>query len=122
MYLTDPSKSTLHAIAALGLDAKEIKDDPMPVGKGILGNMALQNMGEIVNDTSNDPRAVIIKGTQKNPLEHLMGVPILLKDQHIGLLVVWRSGMGSEFAPRELEFLNQSLPPGRSGHRKCPSI
>ena len=105
VYLADPSKSALHAIAALGLDAEEIKNDPLPIGQGILGHMALQNMGEIVNDTSNDPRAVIIKGTQKNPLEHLMGVPIMLKDQHTGLLAVWRSGMGSEFAPRELDFL-----------------
>ena len=34
-----------------------------------------------------------------------MGVPIVLKDKHTGLLAVWRSGMGTDFAPRELDFL-----------------
>lgn len=105
VYLADPASGTLRAIAALGLDAEEIKNDPLTLGTGILGNIALQSTGEIVNDTANDPRARIVKGTEKNPLEHIMGVPILGKDTHTGLLAVWRSGMGSEFASRELNFL-----------------
>jgi diguanylate cyclase (GGDEF)-like protein len=36
-----------------------------------------------------------------------MGVPILFKDQHTGLLAVWRLGMGTDFKPRELEFLTR---------------
>jgi len=32
-------------------------------------------------------------------------VPILLKEQHTGLVAIWRSGSGTEFAPRELDFL-----------------
>ena len=105
VYLTDTSTSKLHAIAALGMDSEEIKGDPVHIGRGILGNIALQNSGEIVNDTANDPRTKIVKGTDQIPLEHIMGVPILMKDKHTGLLAVWRSGMGTEFAPRELEFL-----------------
>ena len=105
VYLTDAGASTLRAIAALGLDAAEIKSDPLTLGTGILGNIARQSIGAIVNDTANDARTIIVKGTEKNPLEHLMGVPILLKDKHTGLLAVWRSGMGAEFLPRELEFL-----------------
>lgn len=105
VYLTNTATAKLQAIAALGIDSEEIKDDPVPIGSGILGNIALQNTGEIVNDTARDPRTVIIKGTQTMPLEHIMGVPILMKDKHTGLLAVWRSGIGTEFAPRELEFL-----------------
>lgn len=105
VYLTDTTTSTLHAIAALGMDAEAIKNDPLALGNGILGNIALQNTGEIVNDTANDPRTVIVKGTAQNPLEHIMGVPILLKDRNSGLLAVWRSGSGTEFTRRELEFL-----------------
>lgn len=95
----------LHAVAAFGMDADAIKNDPLKIGKGILGNIALQNIGEIVNDTENDPRAIIVKGTENNPLEHIMGVPILMKDKHTGLLAVWRSGTSTEFMPRELDFL-----------------
>ena len=50
-------------------------------------------------------RTVLVKGTEQNPLEHIMGVPILLKDKHTGLLAVWRSGIGTEFTRRELDFL-----------------
>ncbi|MEO8358327.1 MAG: GAF domain-containing protein [Chloroflexota bacterium] len=103
VYLAD--ENLLHAIASFGIDAEEIKNDPLTVGTGILGNIALQNAGEIVNNTAHDPRTIIVKGTEKNPLEHLMGVPIVLKDKHTGLLAVWRSGAGTDFAPRELEFL-----------------
>jgi GAF domain-containing protein len=105
VYLTDSSASSLRTIAALGNDAEEIKSDPLTIGAGILGTIAQQSIGEIVNDTAKDPRGIIVKGTEKNPLEHLMGVPILLKDKHTGLLAVWRSGVGAEFAPKELEFL-----------------
>jgi PAS domain S-box-containing protein len=104
-YLVDPKTSTLRAIAVMGMDAEAIKNDPLPIGTGILGNIALQHVGEIANDTMNDPRTIIVKGTEANPLEHIMGVPILLKDKHTGLLAIWRSGVGTEFAPRELEFL-----------------
>src|SRR5215207_3612642 len=105
VYLADAAKSTWPAIAALGIDSEEIKNDPLVIGTGILGNIALRTVGEIVNDTVSDPRVIIVKGTEENPLEHIMGVPVLLKDKHTGLLAVWRSGIGTEFAPRELEFL-----------------
>ena len=105
VYLADTAKSTLRAIAAFGFDSEELKNDPLVIGTGILGNIALRTVGEIVNDTLNDPRVIIVKGTEKNPLEHIMGVPILLKEKHTGLLAVWRSGTGTEFAPKELEFL-----------------
>ncbi len=95
----------LHAIAAFGADAEAIKNDPLQIGAGILGNIAKQKVGEIVNDTYEDPRAIVVKGTEKIPFENLMGVPILLKDEHKGLLAVWRSGIGTEFKEHDLEFL-----------------
>ncbi len=103
VYLAEGT--TLRAITAFGLDAEFIKNDALIIGKGILGNIALLNVGEIVNDTVNDPRTIIVKGTEMNPLEHIMGVPILMKDKHTGLLAVWRSGIGTEFLSRELDFL-----------------
>jgi PAS domain S-box-containing protein len=105
VYLTEATTSTLRAIAALGSESEEIKNDPLTMGDGILGNIALQTVGEIVNNTANDPRTIIVRGTEQHPFEHIMGVPILLKDRHTGLLAVWRTGPGTEFTPRELEFL-----------------
>jgi len=106
VYLSSPEDALLQAIAAIGVDSQEIKDDPLPLGSGILGNIALQKSGEIVNDTLGDSRAVIVKGTECHPNEHLMGVPVLSKDQLTGLLAVWRTGEGKEFKPFELDFLS----------------
>lgn len=103
VYLIDGNY--LRAIATLGKDAYELKNDPLAIGRGILGVIALQSTGEIVNNTANDPRSIIVKGTQQQMNEHLMAVPILLKDKHTGLLAVWRTGEGIDFKEHELEFL-----------------
>jgi PAS domain S-box-containing protein len=103
VYLTEGHY--LRAIAALGVEAEEIKNDPLVLGTGILGSIAMRITGEIINNTADDPRTIIVKGTQKQPQEHLMGVPILLKDKHTGLLAVWRTGASSDFKDHELEFL-----------------
>ncbi|MGB7876089.1 MAG: GAF domain-containing protein, partial [Anaerolineales bacterium] len=106
VYLSIPEDSLLRAIAAIGKESREIKNDPLLLGSGILGNIALQKSGEIVNDTLEDSRAIIVKGTEIDPYEHLMGVPVLSKDQLTGLLAVWRTGEGEEFKPFELDFLS----------------
>jgi response regulator RpfG family c-di-GMP phosphodiesterase/putative methionine-R-sulfoxide reductase with GAF domain len=105
VYMLDPSKSTLHAIAAQGLDAEEIMNDPLEMGAGILGNIARNKVGEIINETASDPRAIIIKDTDATPHEHIMGVPVLEKDQLTGLVVVWRNGIENGYKPSDLDFL-----------------
>jgi len=106
VYLPEPATTRLKAIAAIGIDVEEIKNDSLQLGIGILGNIAVQKMGEIVNDTINDPRTIAIKGTELNPLEHIMGVPVLSKDRLTGLVAVWRSGRDNEFKLFELDFLS----------------
>ena len=106
VYLADLDANQLQASAALGTDADAIKNDPLQIGSGILGNIALQKSGEIVNDTAADPRAITIKGTGENPAEHIMGVPVLLKDKLTGLLAVWRIGQGQDYKTTDLEFLS----------------
>ncbi len=106
VYLLEPLKQSLQATIALGVDAEEIKNYPIKVGKGILGNIAAQKSGEIVNNVFLDPRGVTIEGTEDNPLEHIMGVPVVSKYQLTGLIAVWRTGVGQEFKSTELEFLN----------------
>ena len=105
VYLLDPLQSILRAIAAQGTEAEEIMNDPLEMGVGILGSIALNKVGEIINNTANDPRAIIIKDTEVKPDEHIMGVPVLEKDQLTGLVVVWRSGIENEYKPSDLDFL-----------------
>ncbi len=107
VYLASQGSPTLSAIAAIGFDSEEIKNDPLTIGEGILGNIALQKSGAFVNDTASDPRMIIVKGTIQNPHEHVMGIPILFGNQLTGLLAVWRTGQGQEFRLAELDFASQ---------------
>ena len=106
VYIYDPTQSILIANSAIGPDADEIKRDPVRIGEGILGNIFLQKTGEIVNETSGDPRAITIQGTEDVVDEHLIGAPILSRDQLTGLIAVWRIGTGEEFESTDLDFLN----------------
>jgi len=105
VYVPDPEFKTLMAITAIGEEADEIKNDPLVIGEGILGYITRAKVGEIVNNVTNDPRAVTIKGTENASDEHLMAAPIMSQDILNGLLVVWRVGPGEEFAKTEFEFL-----------------
>ncbi len=106
VYLTEPGAPLLRAISAIGVDSDEIKNDPLQLGIGILGDIAMRKFGEIVNDTTADSRAIPVKGTEMLPHEHIMGVPVLSNDQLTGLLVVWRIGADEEFRATDLDFLS----------------
>ncbi len=106
VYLSEPDSNAMRGIAVIGEDADEIRNSPLLIGKGILGVLAEQKVGEIINNAEDDPRALIIDGTKKGVHEHLMAVPVLSKDRLSGLMAVWRTGKGLEFAEVELEFLN----------------
>ena len=106
VYLPEPASRLLHAIAVVGKDAEEIKNSPMMIGEGILGSIAAKKTGEIINNAENDSRTRTVKGTLQSSYGHLVGVPILSKERLSGLMAVWRTGKGLEFADDELEFLN----------------
>ncbi|HND90815.1 MAG TPA: GAF domain-containing protein [Anaerolineales bacterium] len=106
VYLTDPNTPSLRAISALGRESDEIKNDPLKIGNGILGNIALNKQGEIVNNTITDPRSIPVVGTEIERDEHIMGMPFLSKGQLTGLLVVWRVGEDKAFKSTDLDFLN----------------
>ena len=105
VYVPDTQFKTLTAITAIGVEADEIKNDPLQFGSGILGTIANNKVGEIVNDVYNDRRAITIQGTSDATDEHIMAAPILLQDNLSGLLVVWRVGPKELFTETEFEFL-----------------
>ncbi len=105
VYVPDPGTDRMRAIAALGPSADQIKASTFGPGIGVLGSIALKRVGEIVNNIGNDPRAVLVPGTEDIPIEHLMGVPVMRRGQLDGLIAVWRVGAGEEFSPGDLNFL-----------------
>jgi len=106
VYLPDAQGANWRAIAVIGADEEEIKNDPVAEGDGILGNIVLQKVGRIANDANRQTEALTIQGTEERPFEHVLGVPILSGERVTGLMAVWRTGEGQEFVPSELEFLS----------------
>jgi PAS domain S-box-containing protein len=105
-YLPVEQGEKWKAIAAVGLDAKEIKEDFVNRGEGILGKVVLQSQGSILNNVDTLNEGLIVPGTERvNEFEHMLGVPVLSGDRVTGLLAVWRVGEGREFAQSELDFL-----------------
>ena len=106
LFLPEGDGKTFRAIAAVGAEAEQVRNDTINLGEGLLGDIAHKKIGEIVNDTNSDPRTILITGTEEVPDEHLLAVPLLANDELKGLMAVWRTGKGTEFIEAELEFLN----------------
>ena len=105
IFIPEGDGHIFRAIAAVGENAEELRNDTIETGTGILGNIAQSKTAEIVNDTASDPRAVVIKGTEVGEHEHLLAVPLLAKDELKGLMAIWRTGKNLDFTQNELDFL-----------------
>ena len=106
LFLPEENGRIFRAIAAVGEDAENVRNETIDLGEGILGNIAKNKVGEIVNNVDVDPRALTISGTTTVSHEHLVAVPLFANDVLKGLMAVWRTGKGLEFTEFELEFLN----------------
>jgi GAF domain-containing protein/DNA-binding response OmpR family regulator/tetratricopeptide (TPR) repeat protein len=106
LFLPEQNGRVFRAIAAVGEEAEELRNDTIILGEGLLGNIALTKKAEIVNDTNNDPRALIITGTESMSDEHMLAIPLLANDELKGLMAVWRHGADNLFTEAELEFMN----------------
>jgi len=106
LFVPENEGQIFRAIAAEGKDSVELLNELIPLGAGILGDIAKRKVGEVVNDTNNDPRVKIVTGTIQHPHEHLLAVPLVTGQEVLGLMGVWRTGKGREFVQSELEYLN----------------
>ena len=104
VYMPDRETDTYRAIVARGPIAAEVHASPIEPGHGILGSVALSGAGEVVNDTSRDPRTILIPGTSDDP-DRLMATPLITRGQVTGLMSVWREMRQPPFTPADLNFL-----------------
>jgi GAF domain-containing protein/CheY-like chemotaxis protein len=105
VFLAGADDATFRAIVVLGDSAAEIQRYPVPLGVGILGDLARRGVAEVINDTGADPRAVSIPGTPQPPTDRLMVAPLVTRKQVIGLMTVWRAFEHTPFTPADLNFL-----------------
>ncbi len=106
LFVPENDGELFRAITAVGENADELRNETILIGEGILGSVAKNRIAEIVNDTGGDARTIVVSGTQSQPDEHLLAVPLLAEDELKGLMAVWRVGKDREFTENELTFLS----------------
>jgi PAS domain S-box-containing protein len=100
-YVIDRERSMVIPILARGPYGEEVLKDSFEVGSGITGYVARTGKAELVNDVTNDSRAVQVPGTPVEK-EALMVIPLMGKEHMIGLLSLYRSGEAT-FSEAEFE-------------------
>ncbi len=104
VFLPDGDGQIMKGFIALGPIAAHVKATTVQLGVGILGDLWQRAEAQVINDASNDPRAVTIAGTEVQTDEKMMVAPLLTGDHVSGLLTVWRTG-GEPFGEADLRFL-----------------
>jgi signal transduction histidine kinase/CheY-like chemotaxis protein len=108
IFLPEPAKDdaapAFRAIVAAGADTAQLKETTIVSGQGIIGSIIASGRAEYVNDVDQDPRALLIAGTEQKSNERLMVAPLRAGKAVKGAMAVWRSG-GKPFRQHELEFL-----------------
>jgi signal transduction histidine kinase/DNA-binding response OmpR family regulator len=105
VFLEAPEGGRLLPTFAVGDSAELLLADTIQLGEGIIGDLAVRGVAEFVNDSSNDPRAVPIPGSEQSEEERLMVAPLLARGRVIGMMAVWRTGPRSDFTEADLSFL-----------------
>ncbi len=97
----------LPTVVAIGKYATINLADALRIGEGISGNVVQTGIAEIVNDPLNDPRARDLPGTEEDePNEALLLAPLLVREQVIGIMVLWRDrDEHGPFAQSDLDFM-----------------
>lgn len=106
MLLLDRATDELYFKAALGTKAEAVKKIRFNKHKGIAGWVADNRKSVIVNDISQDPRHYqYIDQVVEYRTEKLICVPILWKNEVIGVMQTLNKNDGNDFTEQDLEYL-----------------
>ncbi len=107
VLLLESDGETLKPISVMGNEADVIRVETFKIGEGMIGNIASSKRADMIHNTAQDPRAIHIPGTPaETEDEQLMVAPLLLQENVIGALCVWREQQSQElFAQDDLNFL-----------------
>jgi signal transduction histidine kinase len=98
---------TMNAALALGTYAEENMSDPLILGTGITGSIALSGVAEVIDNVELDPRGVHVAGTpdQEETPETMMVAPLIANNRTIGALSVYKDRASGTFSQVDLDFL-----------------
>jgi Nif-specific regulatory protein len=106
LLLVDPENKKLYFEIALGPKGSSVKQYSVNMGEGIAGWVAAKNTSLIVNDAQNDTRlASSIGETIGFPATSILAVPMLVKDQLVGVIEILNKRGGKKFTEEDLQWL-----------------
>jgi PAS domain S-box-containing protein len=104
VFLLDREAGVLEPIVSLTAYPEEVMKIRLKLGEGITGHVALTGVGEYVNDALADQRSMVVPGTPSEERESLLCVPLLSREETIGVMTLGRLG-GDVFTDRDLQLL-----------------
>ena len=104
VFLLDREAGILEPIVSLTAYPEEVMKIRLKLGEGITGHVALTGVGEYVNDATADQRSMVVPGTPTEERESLLCVPLLSREETIGVMTLGRLG-GDVFTDRDLQLL-----------------
>ncbi len=104
VFLLDREAGILEPIVSLTAYPEEVMKIRLKLGEGITGHVALTGMGEYVNDAGLDHRSLEVPGTPYEETESLLCVPLISREEVIGVMTLGRLG-GGTFADRDLQLV-----------------
>lgn len=95
ILLYDPVKSDLFFVASSASDPIKLSEIPVPLNESLAGKIFLENTPLILNNVENDPRHYVIAAQHVNFHTHsLLGVPMRIQDQGVGVLEALNKNSG----------------------------
>jgi two-component system phosphate regulon sensor histidine kinase PhoR len=104
IFLLDRDAGVLEPIVSLTAYPEEVMKIRLKLGEGITGHVALTGVGEYVNDAVTDERVMTVPGTPADEREALLCVPLLSREETIGVMTLGRLG-GDYFTDSDLQLL-----------------
>lgn len=87
IYLLGPRREHLTLRASVGVRPEEIGAVRIPLGHGLIGTCALENVTLAVADAEKDPRFRPIQGRDESQFHALICAPIRMQESLVGVLV-----------------------------------
>ncbi|MCL2127652.1 MAG: sigma 54-interacting transcriptional regulator [Treponema sp.] len=106
LMLADEQRQALHFEVAVGVKAREVKKLTVRMNEGIAGWVAQNNKPLIVNDVANDKRhSRNISDKVEYPTKTMLAVPMLVRNECIGVVEVLNKSGGEDFTQEDLDWL-----------------
>lgn len=106
IHILDPETGLLRCLVALDIISAKVMALEIPLGEGLVGNVAKTGEPLLVNAPDEEDRGLLIPGTPAGESEVLILVPLIVRQRTLGVMTVRRLGLGRPFSSADVEMLS----------------